>query len=234
MPPSSAPTSRPWRISCGALGYRTALSGKMHFCGPDQLHGFEERLTTDIYPADFGWTPNWDQPDERPSWYHNMSSVDRGRASACAPTSSTYDEEVVFAAERAIYDHVRGNDGRPFCLVRLADPSARSLRDPGATTGTSIGDERHPDAAGRGSPATALDPHSLRLRHVCDMDRVEFTEAARPRAPAVPISARSPMSTPMSAGCCARWRRPGSTTTPSSSSPAITARCWASAAPGTR
>jgi choline-sulfatase len=21
------------------LGYRTALSGKMHFCGPDQLHG---------------------------------------------------------------------------------------------------------------------------------------------------------------------------------------------------
>src|SRR5580658_3940265 len=32
-------------------GYRTVLSGKMHFCGSDQLHGFEERLTTDIYPA---------------------------------------------------------------------------------------------------------------------------------------------------------------------------------------
>ena len=31
-------------------GYRTTLAGKMHFCGPDQLHGFEERLTTDIYP----------------------------------------------------------------------------------------------------------------------------------------------------------------------------------------
>ena len=57
------------------LGYRTVLSGKMHFCGPDQLHGFEQRLTTDIYPADFGWTPDWDQPEERPSWYHNMSSV---------------------------------------------------------------------------------------------------------------------------------------------------------------
>ena len=37
------------------LGYRTALSGKMHFCGPDQLHGYEERLTSDIYPADYGW-----------------------------------------------------------------------------------------------------------------------------------------------------------------------------------
>ncbi len=42
-----------------AAGYRTSLAGKMHFCGPDQLHGFEERLTTDIYPADFGWTPDW-------------------------------------------------------------------------------------------------------------------------------------------------------------------------------
>ena len=28
-------------------GYHTCLSGKMHFCGPDQLHGFETRLTTD-------------------------------------------------------------------------------------------------------------------------------------------------------------------------------------------
>ena len=44
-------------------GYATCLSGKMHFVGPDQLHGFEERLTTDIYPADFGWTPDWQQPD---------------------------------------------------------------------------------------------------------------------------------------------------------------------------
>ena len=26
------------------MGYQTALSGKMHFVGPDQLHGFEERL----------------------------------------------------------------------------------------------------------------------------------------------------------------------------------------------
>jgi choline-sulfatase len=53
-------------------GYRTVLSGKMHFCGSDQLHGFEERLTTDIYPADFGWTPDWTRFEERPSWYHTM------------------------------------------------------------------------------------------------------------------------------------------------------------------
>lgn len=45
-----------------AQGYHTALSGKMHFCGPDQLHGYEQRLTTDIYPGDYGWSVDWDQP----------------------------------------------------------------------------------------------------------------------------------------------------------------------------
>ena len=34
--------------------YETILAGKMHFIG-EQLHGFEERLTSDIYPGDFGW-----------------------------------------------------------------------------------------------------------------------------------------------------------------------------------
>src|SRR4029450_8564397 len=32
-------------------GYRTCIAGKLHAIGPDQLHGFEARLTTDIYPA---------------------------------------------------------------------------------------------------------------------------------------------------------------------------------------
>jgi len=36
-------------------GYRTCLAGKMHFIGPDQLHGYEERITTDVYPANFMW-----------------------------------------------------------------------------------------------------------------------------------------------------------------------------------
>ena len=35
-----------------AHGYYTGLVGKMHFVGPDQLHGFEERLTADIYPGE--------------------------------------------------------------------------------------------------------------------------------------------------------------------------------------
>ena len=46
-------------------GYYTILAGKMHYVGPDQLHGFETRTTTDIYPADFGWTPDYRKPGER-------------------------------------------------------------------------------------------------------------------------------------------------------------------------
>jgi len=34
-------------------GYDCVLSGKMHFVGPDQLHGFRRRLTTDIYAEEF-------------------------------------------------------------------------------------------------------------------------------------------------------------------------------------
>jgi len=44
-------------------GYETVLSGKMHFIGPDQLHGFARRLTTDIYPSNFTWLPQRGQPE---------------------------------------------------------------------------------------------------------------------------------------------------------------------------
>ncbi|TWI57555.1 choline-sulfatase [Pseudomonas duriflava] len=98
------------------LGYRTALSGKMHFCGPDQLHGYEERLTSDIYPADYGWAVNWDEPDVRLSWYHNMSSVLQAGPSV-RTNQLDFDEEVVFKAQQYLYNHVRRGDDQPFCLT---------------------------------------------------------------------------------------------------------------------
>jgi choline-sulfatase len=36
------------------------VSGKLHYVGPDQLHGFSRRLTTDIYPEDLRWLQNRD------------------------------------------------------------------------------------------------------------------------------------------------------------------------------
>jgi len=95
------------------LGYRTVLTGKMHFIGPDQLHGFEERPMTDVYPAGFDWLPDWDlADDERLPWYHNLSSVLRA-----GPVRSTlqleYDAEVVERARRAM----AARDRRPLLLV---------------------------------------------------------------------------------------------------------------------
>jgi choline-sulfatase len=148
-------------------GYRTILSGKMHFCGPDQLHGFEERLTTDIYPADFGWTPDWEHPERRPSWYHNMSSV--AEAGVCVRSNQLdFDDEAAFVAERAIFDIARAKDKRPFLLVA----SFTHPHDPYAVPERYWNLYRHADIdmPGPAIPPDALDAHSRRLRHVCAMD----------------------------------------------------------------
>ncbi len=98
-------------------GYQTCLSGKMHFVGPDQLHGFEERLTTDVYPPDFGWTPDYRKPGERIDWwYHNMGSV-TGAGVAEITNQLEYDDEVAYHATRKVYDYARGLDARPWMLT---------------------------------------------------------------------------------------------------------------------
>ncbi len=152
-------------------GYRTILSGKMHFCGPDQLHGFEQRLTTDIYPADFNWTPDWDRPDHRPSWYHNMSSV-RDAGLCVRSNQLDFDDETAFMAERAIFDLARSRDQRPFLLVA----SFSHPHDPFAVP-QRYWDLYRDEDIDMPTPGDALDPHSRRLRHVCAMDAEPVTEA---------------------------------------------------------
>ena len=99
-----------------AMGYRTCLSGKMHFVGPDQLHGFDERITTDIYPSDFAWTPDWELADERiDKWYHNMDSV-REAGVANTTFQIEYDEEVAFFARRKLFEYA-ANKQEPFCMI---------------------------------------------------------------------------------------------------------------------
>ena len=61
-----------------AVGARVDGVGRQPVATVQQaaLHGLEERLTTDIYPADFGWTPDWRLRQERIDWwYHNLGSV---------------------------------------------------------------------------------------------------------------------------------------------------------------
>jgi len=155
-------------------GYQTCLSGKMHFVGPDQMHGFEERLTTDIYPADFGWTPDYRKPGERIDWwYHNMGSV-TGAGVAEISNQMEYDDEVAYHATRKIYDLSRGHDTRPWCLtVSFTHP-----HDPYVTRKKYwdlYNDCEHLDPTVGEIAYDDLDPHSKRLYDAMDAKNFDIT-----------------------------------------------------------
>jgi len=113
--PASVPTLA---HALDAAGYRTILAGKMHFIGPDQLHGYAERLTTDIYPADFAWTPNWAAgPRDKPSGI-SMNNV--LQAGPCVRSLQIdYDDEVEHFAVQRLYDLAREPEAarKPFFLT---------------------------------------------------------------------------------------------------------------------
>jgi choline-sulfatase len=159
-------------------GYYTCLSGKMHFVGPDQLHGFEERLTTDIYPADFGWTPDYRKPGERIDWwYHNLGSV-TGAGVAETTNQLEYDDEVAFFGNQKLYQLARESDGagrRPWCLMvsftHPHDPYVARRRfwdlyEKCAQLEPRVG----------AIPFAAQDPHSQRLMLACDHARFKVTD----------------------------------------------------------
>jgi choline-sulfatase len=116
--PSSIPTIAHY---LRARGYATCLSGKMHFIGADQLHGFEERVTSDVVPADYGWMPFG--TDAEPSWkdtaldeWPNMKPVIE--AGVCIRSlGMDFDDEVAFQAVRKIHDYARDPEQKPFFLT---------------------------------------------------------------------------------------------------------------------
>jgi choline-sulfatase len=158
-----------------AAGYATCLAGKMHFVGPDQLHGFEERLTTDIYPAGVAWTPDWRRPiGERLPWYHTMESV-LSPGVCAASMQLDYDDEVAFRAVRRIFDFARAGAREPFFLLvsfshphdpwelrrRYWERYDREAIDPPAVAAV---------------PASEADPHSLRLRKMIGIDEAALSD----------------------------------------------------------
>jgi choline-sulfatase len=165
--PASTPTMAHY---LRAAGYRTCLAGKMHFVGPDQLHGFEERITTDIYPAGLHWTPDWSLPlEEHLPWYHDMSSVLEAGISE-ATLQLDFDEEVAHAAVRKLYDLARSADERPFFLVASFSHPHDPFEPPRAYW------DLYDDVDLPTVRAVADDPHSRRLRTMCETDRHEISD----------------------------------------------------------
>ncbi|KAF9878596.1 choline sulfatase [Colletotrichum karsti] len=160
-------------------GYQTALAGKMHFIG-DQLHGYETRLTSDIYPGDFGWAVNWDEPDTRLEWYHNSSSI--LQAGPCVRSNQLdYDEEVMYKSTQFLYDHIReGPEKRPFALtVSLTHPhDPYTIEDKYWDMYEDV-DITLPKVR---IPKEEQDPHSKRLMKVCDLWDYDFTDEQIKRA----------------------------------------------------
>ena len=155
-------------------GWQTALAGKMHFVGPDQMHGFEERLTTDIYPADFGWTPDYTKPAERIDWwYHNLGSV-TGAGIAEITNQLEFDDEVAHHATAKLYDLARGRDSRPWCLtVSFTHPHDPYVARPefwDLYEGSPALDPSVPAI-----PFAEQDPHSRRLMVAYDHEATPLT-----------------------------------------------------------
>jgi choline-sulfatase len=95
-------------------------------------------------------------------------------AGPCARSNQIdFDEEVIFAARRKLFDLARFGDGRPFCMVvSLAHP-----HDP-FNIGKAYWD-RYNEAEidlPRVPRQPVPDPHTARLRHVCGIDAEPVTD----------------------------------------------------------
>ncbi|PQZ94733.1 choline-sulfatase [Arthrobacter sp. MYb227] len=157
-----------------AVGYHTALIGRMHFIGPDQEHGFEERLTTDVYPADLDMVPDWTRPlDQRMQWYHDADAVFTAGVSK-ATVQQDFDDEVGFRTIRHLNDRVRANQAAgediPFLMVTSFihphDPYEPPREHWDRFEGENIPDPKHPAV-----PSIDQDPHTHRLRAMSGFDK---------------------------------------------------------------
>jgi choline-sulfatase len=144
-------------------GYRTILAGTMGFVGPDQLHGFETRLTADLAPADFSQTPDWREAEAEAERWRDAAA--RAARSQPAETGEAldFDRHAAARAAAALGDLVR--EGRPWLLaVGFAQPR------PPFTAPARLWERYRGDEAGLpplAAPDLCEDPHGDRLRALC-------------------------------------------------------------------
>ena len=162
-------------------GYYTCLSGKMHFVGPDQYHGFEERLTTEIYPANMSWTPTpefrkYNAEDDR-GYTFGVSTIDTVKDAGPVARSMQidYDEDVIHHAVRELFTRARSDDKRPFMMtVSLTQP-----HDPYVTTQhywDMYSEEAIDEPRVKPIPLDKRDPHSQSLYFHYGQDKCTLSD----------------------------------------------------------
>lgn len=102
-------------------GYDSVLAGKMHFVGPDQLHGYARRFTTNVYPADFSWVPvrGEEHASERSHALQYLGeAVQVGRWSQfLSGDEETHFRAIEYLRSRSIQRRKRGDTWQPFFLT---------------------------------------------------------------------------------------------------------------------
>jgi choline-sulfatase len=124
---------------------------------------------------------NWDEPDVRQEWYHNMSSV--LQAGVCVRSNQMdFDEEVMYRSTQYLYDYVRQDPEtqRPFAMtVSLTHP-----HDPYAISQEYW--DRYEDVEipmpDVDIPQEQQDPHSVRLLKCVDLWKNKLPDEAIKRA----------------------------------------------------
>ncbi len=106
-----------WLHSAGAAGYRPVLAGRLHAMGPDQLHGYAQRMVGDHSP-NWGGVPRHDLgvlDKANDPWRESLERSGIGQSAYQVKDAET---------TRAACDHLRklgaaqrAGEGQPFCLT---------------------------------------------------------------------------------------------------------------------
>lgn len=110
--PSSTPT---YAHTAGLAGFHTVLCGRMHFCGPDQRHGFHERIFGDYNPSYMGGLRA-----KIPEHLGRASGGAKHSVQIAETMERNYfldfDEGVTRAAERYLTEYATRDDAAPLLL----------------------------------------------------------------------------------------------------------------------
>ena len=111
---SDAPT---WVHGVGAAGYRPVLAGRLHSMGPDQLHGYAERMVGDHSP-NWGGVPRHDLgvlDKANDPWPESLARSGIGQSAYQVKDAETASAACAFLRNVA-KQREAGNDD-PFCLT---------------------------------------------------------------------------------------------------------------------
>ena len=165
-----------WAHGLNSAGYETALCGKMHFIGPDQMHGFQRRLLSDVHGSgNPHLIANWDSLDI------SRAAMDRSAFDESGPGDyvyQQYDDEVAIRSAAYLAEPERHDQPWALCASFITPHNPLIARQP-------YWDRYFPDHAdqpGIPSHKKTLHSHNLHMGDWFDFHDIDSEKTARARA----------------------------------------------------